>query len=96
MASLKETLVETALKVRATEIVNLDESSVNELIGAIQRKGERDASTKVETNIEEVEEEEDDDDDEWSLYEDALEGLGNEESLDSSMDHIPSLAAIKC
>ena len=81
MASVDEAPVESPLKVRATEIIDLDDSSVNELIGAIQRKGERDASTKVDTQIEP---EDDDDDDDWSLYEDALDGMGDEEQLDGS------------
>ncbi len=85
MASFEGVLAESPLKVRATEIIDLSDSSVDELIGAIQRKGERDASTNIETNFEE--DEDDGDDDQWSLYEDALEGLGDEESLDGSMNY---------
>jgi hypothetical protein len=82
MASVDGTLAESPLKVRATEIIDLSEdSSVDQLIGAIERKGERDALTNIDTDLSE----EEDDDDQWSLYEDALEGMGDEESLDGSV-----------
>ena len=84
MATIDGPLAESPLKVRATEIVDLSEdSSVDELLGHVQPAGERDASTNIETNAED-EEEEDDGDDQWSLYEDALEGMGDGESLDGS------------
>lgn len=93
MASVDGALAESPLKVRATEIVDLSEdSSVDELIGAIQRKGERDASTNIETNVEEDE----DDDDQWSLYEDALEGMGDGESLDGSTYRFLMPRSINC
>lgn len=93
MASVDGALTESPLKVRATEIIDLSEdSSVDELIGAIERKVERDASTNIDTELAE----EEDDDDSWSLYEDALEGMGNEESPDGSAYPFSNMNSINC
>ncbi len=81
MASVDEALAKSSLKTPATEIVDLSEdSSGDEVQGHIQPARKRDASTNIETNADE----EEDDDDQWSLYEDALEGMGDEELLDGS------------
>ena len=82
MASVNPVLAESSLKVPATEIVDLsEESSGDELTSHAQPTAQRDASPNAELNVDE----DDGDDDQWSLYEDALEGMGDEELLNGSM-----------
>ena len=90
MASVDEALAKSPLKVPATEIVDLSEDSSADEAHHIQPAGERDASTNIQTNVDE----EEDDDDQWSLYEDALEGMGDEELLDGSTSHFSKFHGI--
>ena len=91
MAGDGPALAESSLKMPATEIVDLSEdSSADELIGNAQTTGERDASPLLEAAAD-VDE---DDDDQWSLYEDALEGMGDGESLAGGMSYPKNLRDI--
>ena len=74
MASSQAALSEASLKTPAIEVINL--SSDNESDSEIQQPSNRDVSKK------EGECEEDGEEEQWeseSLYEDALEGLGDEQ-----------------
>ena len=84
MASVDPALAESPLKVPATEVVDLSEESLaDELVGHAQPMGQRDASPHLGLAVDE--DDDDDDDDQWSLYEDALEGLGDGAQLTGSM-----------
>lgn len=82
MASTSGILYESPLKVCAVDVVDLlaDDSSSEEVLDVVAPTGKCDA-----LGHNEEDDDDDDDDDQLSLYEDALEGMGDEELLDDSM-----------